>query len=65
MIADFKPQPDALFEPVIRAAAEVNAIGYAIAEKQRVTAVDEGNDFAGLAGLQKVIVRTSRKDADA
>ena len=65
MIADFKAQSDTLFEPVICTAAKVNAIGYAVAEKQRVAPVDERNDFAGLAGVQKVIVRASRKDADA
>lgn len=64
MIANFESQSDAFLEPVIYTAAKVDAVGYAVAKKERVTTIDEWNDFAGLARIKEVIVRTSRKNTN-
>ena|SRR5690349_12216736 len=65
VVADFEAKSDALFEPVIHAATEINAAGSGRSEEQRISSAGKRHDFARLAGFQKMIARVRRQNAEA
>ena len=63
VVAEFEAQTHARLEPVIHAAAEVDAVRVPAAKEAGVTAGDKRRDLFGFARFQKVVGAIDGKDA--